>query len=273
MSYPFIVDYILKWRDKRHLRNGYKDCDNYALDDYSKHKESHSSSFIDVPKCASPLAFDDKSLLCATINDLVSAKRKVESNLGDINYVWQPQDVMQLVLLCKSYIDEGKPLDSTHKYYFLRYLESLVMDLNWYNGYCFEKNDSLTETEKSERKIVFDEINHLYSLANSVKDFRERSVEEDNTSKKFPGEDLNFDGEQGSKDGSHLSQEPKKNTRKTVIKIDAVPKVKSATVDADERLLHDLQNPHEELLDALNLTANHSNEDSDSEDNKVNSNQ
>lgn len=222
----------------------------------------------EVPKYASPLAFDDKVLLCNSIDDIGNVTKKIESCLSIISHVWQPQDVIQLVLLCKNYINDGQPLSSTHRYYFLRYLESLVMEINWYNGYCFEKNKGLTEIEIEERRLVFDEINHLYTLAKSVKGFREENDKEEvEASQRLPGEDLHFDAEHANNDDSHSLQGNKKASHSPVIKVDAVPKVKSATVDADERLLHDLQNPHEELFDAMNLAGAASQGDGDKKEN------
>lgn len=226
----------------------------------------YDNNHFNIPKYASPLAFDDKALLCNTLDEIDNVMKKVESYLNIVSHVWQPQDVIQLVLLCKYYIDDGQAL-STHRYYFLRYLESLVMDLNWFNCDCFEKNKGLTETEMEERKFVFDEINHLYSLAKSVKNFREEN-EDAGTYDKLPGENLNFDVGQRYEGDVRTSQEAKKVNRKSVIKVDEVPKVKTATVDADERLLHDLQNPHEELFDSKNIGVGSSEGDNESDKNK-----
>lgn len=214
----------------------------------------------EVTRYAVPQAFDDRIFLCRTVPEAESVRKVIESNLKIPAHFWQPQEIMQLIQLtkCKT---PAEDMDTMHSYYALRYMESLVMLLNRLNNELIGGNEVEDNTLK--RDIVHTEICRLYgrplgwvrekkfnddrmrnisdsndkSEEQSAKDNDRRTVKESRPDaisvphkKALPGSE---------EDVSQILNSAKINPPSTGKDLSAnKPK---ATIDADNRLLHDLQ--------------------------------
>lgn len=216
----------------------------------------------EVVKYATPLAFDDRIFLCRTIHEVDSIKKVIESNLKIPNHLWQPQEVMQLIQLtrCKTPDEE---IDSMHHYYALRYMESLVMYLNWLNNELIEGNDVEENTRKRDK--VYQEIRHLYScplgwvqrivLSRSKPEGEEEDTKDDSESEQERRVDTDEENSlQKAMDdfGKRSLPGSEEDFSEIFQKLKFVPPSatdevkpcngKKVSIDADSRLLHDLQN-------------------------------
>jgi hypothetical protein len=154
------------------------------------------NDYSNISKFASPLAYDDRVLMCSTAEESETVREKIELSLKEISHVWQPQELLQLLQIVRGWLSrDGKPFDNYHSYMLLRYLEALVMGLNFQNGYWLEQ-PSKNSVDLEERSRIFGEINHLYSLAKTIGESRhDKGQQADQTprgGRKLPGEGLNL---------------------------------------------------------------------------------
>lgn len=129
-----------------------------------------------IPKYASPLAFDDRILCCKSLEEINTVAACVERLILLIDHIWHPQELLQLLLLLKNYLDDHD-LKYMLTYQYIRYMETLVLHLNRLNVNLLDSDDY--DEDIYERKIIFDEINHCYNLAKDFKEHYEK-LKDDN---------------------------------------------------------------------------------------------
>lgn len=185
-----------------------------------------------VAKFASPLAYDDRIIMCSTLDEVDAARKKVEISLKDINHIWNPQELLQLLMLVKGYIvEDGKFFKSYHDYLLLRYMESLVMALNGENCYWEEHKDVASDINIRRRELIYEELKHLYYYAKLISD-KDKKIYRENNNARNP---------QGNRADS-VNGKPSKPSCQPVLDPGNFGKPAQIKVNGDEQLRNDMTN-------------------------------